>query len=196
MTIDRQRRLDEVFTETIATHERVRRESAPAVLAAVAAVVSALKAGGKVLLCGNGGSAADAQHAAAELVGRFTTERRAWPAIALTTDTSILTAVSNDYGYERAFARQVEAHGRPGDVLIAISTSGAARGVLAAVATARAGGLTTVGLTGCDGGALGRCVDVHVNVPSPSTARAQEAHMTILHVLCDLVEQELVEIDG
>jgi D-sedoheptulose 7-phosphate isomerase len=149
-----------------------------------------------VLVCGNGGSAADSQHFVAELVGRFTRERCAWPALALTTDTSILTAIANDYGFERVFARQVEAHGQPGDVLIAISTSGASPSVLAAVETARARGLTTVALTGRDGGALGRAAQHHLNVPSPSTARAQEVHATLLHVLCDLVERELVDADA
>jgi D-sedoheptulose 7-phosphate isomerase len=147
-------------------------------------------------VCGNGGSAADAQHFAAELVGRFTRERRAWPALALTTDTSILTAVGNDYGFDRVFARQVEAHGQPGDVLIGISTSGGSPDVLAAAAAARARGLRTIGLTGRDGGALGRVVDIHLNVPSVSTARTQEVHCTLLHVLCDLVEQDLVDFDA
>jgi D-sedoheptulose 7-phosphate isomerase len=197
MTIaDRQRLVDEAFTATIAAHAQAQRDCAGHVLAAAGAVVAALRAGRKLLACGNGGSAADSQHFVAELVGRFTRERRAWPAISLTTDTSILTAVGNDYGFERVFARQVEAHGQPGDVLIAISTSGESPDVLAAVETARARGLTTIGLTGRDGGALGREVDVHLNVPSPSTARTQEVHGTLLHVLCDLVEQELADIDA
>jgi D-sedoheptulose 7-phosphate isomerase len=197
MTIaDRQRLLDEAFTETIAAHARVQRECAGRVLAGAEALVAALRAGRKVLVCGNGGSAADAQHFVAELVGRFTRERRAWPALALTTDTSVLTAVANDCGFDRVFARQVEAHGQPGDVLIGISTSGESPDVLAAVGIGRARGLTTIGLTGRDGGALGRAVDIHLNVPSPSTARTQEVHGTLLHVLCDLVERELVDIDG
>ena len=158
--------------------------------------MAALRAGRKVLICGNGGSAADSQHLAAELVGRFSRERRALPAVALTTDTSVLTAIANDFGFDRVFARQVEAHGQPGDVLIGISTSGGSRDVLAAVEAARERGLVTIGLTGRDGGGLGRAVDVHVNVPSQSTARAQEVHATILHVLCDLVEQELVDADA
>jgi D-sedoheptulose 7-phosphate isomerase len=195
-TPDRQRILDEAFTGTIEAHGRVQRENRGAILAAGEALVAALGAGRKVLVCGNGGSAADSQHFVAELVGRFTRERRAWPALALTTDTSILTAIGNDYGFNRVFARQVEAHGQPGDVLIGISTSGGSPDVLAAVETARARGLVTIGLTGRDGGALGRTVDVHVNVPSPSTARTQEVHATLLHVLCDLVEQELVATDA
>lgn len=197
MTTDERLRLfDETLEGTLAVHAQVRRGSAAAVLAAADALGGALAAGRKILVCGNGGSAADAQHFAAELVGRFARERSAWPALALTTDTSILTAVGNDYGFERIFARQVEAHGLRGDVLVGISTSGNSKDVLAAVETARGRGLVTVGLTGCDGGALGRAADVHVNVASASTARTQEAHCTILHVICDLLERELVDLDG
>ncbi len=195
-TADRERVVDETFAETVAVHGRVQREGRAALLAAADVLVTAFGAGRKVLVCGNGGSAADAQHFAAELVGRFARERRAWPALALTTDTSILTAVANDHGFDRVFARQVEAHGQAGDVLVGISTSGGSRNVLAAVEAARARGLVTVGLTGCDGGALARAVDVHVNVPSASTARVQEVHITLLHVLCDLVELELVDADA
>jgi phosphoheptose isomerase len=192
----RQRALDGAFNDTMAVHARVQREAAGRLFAAADAVVSALKGGGRVLACGNGGSAADAQHFVAEIVGRFTRERRAWPAIALSTDTSVLTSVANDYGFDRIFARQVEAHGRPGDVLLGISTSGSSPNVLAAIDAARALGMVTVGLTGRDGGAVGRAADIHVNVPTPVTARAQEVHITLLHVLCDIVEQELVDIDG
>ena len=195
-TIDRQRVVNDAFADTIALHQRVQREGQAAILAATDALRTALRAGRTVLVCGNGGSAADAQHFAAELVGRFTRERRAWPALALTTDTSALTAIGNDYGFDRVFARQVEAHGQSGGVLIGISTSGGSPNVLAAVETARARGLVTIGLTGRDGGALGRAVDVHLNVPSRSTARTQEVHITLLHVLCDLVEQELVDADA
>jgi phosphoheptose isomerase len=195
-TADRQRLTDDAFFDTIAVHRRVQREGQAALFAAADVLLKALGAGRKVLACGNGGSAADAQHFAAELVGRFARERRAWPALALTTDTSILTAVGNDYGFDRVFARQVEAHGQPGDVLVGISTSGGSPNVVAAVEAARARGLVTVGLTGRDGGALGRAVDVHLNVPSASPARVQEVHITLLHVLCDLVEQELVDADA
>jgi D-sedoheptulose 7-phosphate isomerase len=193
---DRDRVVNDAFADTIALHQRVQREGQAAISAAADALRQALHAGRKVLVCGNGGSAADAQHVAAELVGRFTRERRAWPALALTTDTSALTAIGNDYGFDRVFARQVEAHGQPGDVLIGISTSGGSPNVLAAVETAQARGLVTIGLTGRDGGALGRAVDVHLNVPSRSAARTQEVHITLLHVLCDLVEQELVDADA
>ena len=193
---DRDRVVNDAFADTIALHQRVRRESQAAISSAADALRQALGAGRKVLVCGNGGSAADAQHFASELVGRFTRERRAWPALALTTDASALTAVGNDYGFDRVFARQVEAHGQPGDLLIGISTSGGSPNVLAAVETARARGLVTMALTGRDGGALGRAVDIHLNVPSPSTARTQEVHITLLHVLCDLVERELVDADA
>jgi D-sedoheptulose 7-phosphate isomerase len=197
MTIaDRQRVLDDAFAGTVAAHQRVQRDGCAAVFAAADALLSALRAGRKVLVCGNGGSAADSQHFAAELVGRFARERSAWPALALSTDTSILTAIGNDFAFDRVFARQVEAHGRPGDVLVGISTSGGSPNVLAAVETARARGLVTIGLTGRDGGALGRLVDVHLNVPSTSTARIQEVHITILHVLSELLEQELVDADA
>jgi D-sedoheptulose 7-phosphate isomerase len=195
-TADRQRVVDDAFADTIAVHRRVQRESRAALLSAADALWTALRAGRKVLICGNGGSAADSQHLAAELVGRFSRERRGLPAVALTTDTSVLTAIGNDFGFDRVFARQVEAHGQPGDVLIGISTSGGSLDVMAAVEAARERGLVTIGLTGRDGGGLGRAVDVHVNVPSQSTARAQEVHATILHVLCDLVEQELVDADA
>jgi D-sedoheptulose 7-phosphate isomerase len=164
---------------------------ADAVAVAAEAMVATLKGGGRILVFGNGGSAAEAQHFAAELMGRFTRERAAWPVVALTTDTSALTAIANDYGFERVFARQVEGLGRRGDVALGISTSGASANVLAGFATAAAMGITTVALTGRDGGAMGRAADIHVNVPHPVTARVQEAQLTILHAFCDLVETEL-----
>jgi len=178
-----------VFEETVRLHQGTVQRDSGAILRVVDAVAHTLDAGGKVLACGNGGSAADAQHFAAELVGRFERDRRGLPAMALTTDTSALTAISNDYGYERVFARQVEAHGRRGDVLVCISTSGGSPNVLAALSAAKAGGLVTVALTGRDGGAIGAAADIQVNVPSPSTARVQEVHRTILHVICQLVEE-------
>jgi D-sedoheptulose 7-phosphate isomerase len=154
-------------------------------------ILDAVRNGRKVLAFGNGGSAADAQHFAAELVGRFERDRRAVAAVALTTDTSILTAVSNDYGFDRAFARQVDALGAAGDVAVGISTSGESPNVRAALEAARQNGLRTIALTGRDGGAIGRAADVHVNVPDASTARAQEVHRTLLHAICELVEREL-----
>ena len=142
----------------------------------------------KVLLCGNGGSASDAQHIAAEFVGRFEDERRAWPAIALTTDTSALTALANDYGYERIFARQVDALATTGDVLVCISTSGNSENVLAAAMAARERGCRTIGLTGANGKRLASLCDVTVLVPSTRTARIQEAHITIGHIWCEMVD--------
>lgn len=188
--MDRARLADSVLVATIEAHERARRDTAP-LLAAAAAVLQCLQAEGKLLLFGNGGSAADAQHVAAEFVGRFTRERKAAAAIALSTDTSILTSIGNDYSFDRVFARQIEALGRPGDVAIAISTSGASPNVLAAVEAAKAAGMKTIGVTGRDGGALGRAVDIHVNAAEQVTARIQEVHRTLLHILCELVEREL-----
>ncbi|MBI5441427.1 MAG: D-sedoheptulose 7-phosphate isomerase [Deltaproteobacteria bacterium] len=154
-------------------------------------LLASLSAGRKILICGNGGSAADSQHFAAELVGRFRRERRGWPAIALTTDTSILTAVANDYGYERVFARQVEALGKPGDVLVGLSTSGNSENVRLAVREARALGMESVGLLGRDGGTLKEEVTHPVVVTSPVSARVQEAHIFILHFWADFLDQEL-----
>jgi len=142
-----------------------------------------------VLLFGNGGSAADAQHLAAEFVGRFQRERRALAAIALTADTSVLTAIGNDYTFDRVFARQVEALGKRGDVAFGISTSGRSPNIVAALETARARGLQTIALTGRDGGAVGRAAAIHINVPSDATARVQEVHRTVLHIICDIVER-------
>jgi phosphoheptose isomerase len=182
--------LDRTLRDTIALHEHAK-QHAQLVLDAAATIIEALRAGGKLLLFGNGGSAADAQHVAAELVGRFQRERAAMAAIALTTDTSVLTSIGNDYAFDRVFARQVEALGRKGDVAFGISTSGASPNVVAALVAARALGLQTIALTGRDGGAVGRAAAIHVNVPSESTARVQEVHRTLLHVMCDVVERAL-----
>ena len=154
-------------------------------------LVSVLSSGGKLLVMGNGGSAADAQHLAAELVGRFLMERRALPAIALTTDTSILTAVGNDYGFDQVFSRQVEALAAPGDMVIGISTSGNSRNVINALGVARNEGCKTVGLLGRDGGEITGMVDLSLTVSSTETPRIQEAHQLIIHIICDLVEKQL-----
>jgi D-sedoheptulose 7-phosphate isomerase len=159
---------------------------------AVDLVAEALGGGRKLLLFGNGGSAADAQHIACEFVGRMTRERRALPAIALTTDTSALTAISNDYGYDEVFARQVQALGRAGDVALALSTSGNSPNVLRAVSACRALGMRVVGLTGGDGGALAGQVDVSLRVSaSRLSPRVQETHILVGHVLCELVERRV-----
>jgi len=154
-------------------------------------IAEALRAGAKVLTFGNGGSAADAQHFAAELVGRYLKDRAAWPAIALTTDTSILTAVANDFGYDAVFRRQVEALGRKGDVAVGISTSGRSPSVVTALAKAREMGLVTIGMTGQGGGKLAGQVDYLIEVPSPATPRIQEVHGLVIHVLCAIVEEAI-----
>ena len=156
-----------------------------------ALIANALGAGRKLLLCGNGGSAADSQHIAAELTGRFIQDRRPLAALALTTDTSALTCIANDYSFEDVFARQVAGLGAPGDCLIGISTSGQSRNVIKAVEVARGVGMPVIGLLGRDGGALRTLCDVAIVVPSPTTARIQEAHILIGHTLCGLVETTL-----
>lgn len=162
-----------------------------ATVLAAEAIHRCLETGGKVLLFGNGGSAADAQHIAAEFVGRFARDRVPLPALALTTNTSALTAIGNDYGFAQIFARQIRALGRPGDVALAISTSGRSPNVLAGVAAACGRGLTTIGLTGGDGRSLAGIVDIPIVVPSTSTARIQECHITLGHILCEVVESLL-----
>lgn len=158
--------------------------------------IAALRAGRKLLFCGNGGSAADAQHWAGELVSRFHYDRPGLPAIALTTDSSILTAIGNDYGYERVFARQVEALGVSGDVLVAISTSGNSPNVVAAIEAARARGLATIGFTGQGGGRMATLCDVCIRIPSTSTPRIQEGHEVLGHALCAMIEATLFPRDA
>jgi phosphoheptose isomerase len=180
------------LTDAIHLHERVRDGDLGPVLLAAETIAGALRSGGKLLVFGNGGSAADAQHVAADLVGRFQRERPAFAAVALTTDASVMTSIANDYAFERVFARQIEGLGRPDDVALGISTSGASPNVAAALRAAAARGLRTVALTGRDGGIVGRAADIHVNVPAESVPRIQEVHRTLLHVICDLVESALV----
>jgi D-sedoheptulose 7-phosphate isomerase len=171
----------------------VARDCNTAIFEAAGLIIRCLRAGGKLLFFGNGGSAADAQHLAAEFIGRFVRERAGLPAIALTTDSSILTAVGNDYGFDQIFARQVQALGRPGDVAIAISTSGNSPNIIEAVKAARKGYLKTIGLSGKDGGLLATEADVVITIASTSTARIQECHITIGHLLCELTEEALAE---
>ena len=190
MNADARERFEAALRDTIALHERAAGQPAP-VLEAAAAIVASLRRGGTLLLFGNGGSASDAQHVAAELVGRFLHQRAALAAVALTADTSVLTSIGNDEGYDRVFARQVEALGRAGDVALGISTSGGSSNVIAALEVARARRLQTIALTGGDGGAVGRAAAIHVNVPSAETPRVQEVHRTLLHVICDIVESSL-----
>ncbi|UYO38977.1 D-sedoheptulose 7-phosphate isomerase [Rhodopseudomonas palustris] len=156
--------------------------------AIAAASIKALQQGRKILLAGNGGSAADAQHIAAEIIGRYKRDRAAWPAVALTTDTSALTAIANDYGFERVFARQVEGLGQPGDVFIGITTSGRSPNILAALEVARQRGLVTVGMTGPSGGSMGTLCDHLLTAPAPETALVQQIHLMAAHAICDEIE--------
>jgi D-sedoheptulose 7-phosphate isomerase len=178
--------------ESIALKERFFAASGGLLVAVGRRMTETLRAGGRVLTFGNGGSAADAQHLAGELVGRYLRDRPAVSAIALTTDPSIVTAVANDMGYAAVFRRQVEAHGRPGDVAFGISTSGRSPSVLEALRAARERSMVTVGLTGGGGGDLPGLVDYLIDVPHESTPRIQEVHAMVVHILCEIVEEGLV----
>ena len=180
--------IHEVFADHSVVTARAAHELPPVLERAVAAMHGCLRAGGKILACGNGGSAADAQHLAAELVGRFREERQALAAIALTADTALLTALGNDYGYQRVFARQVEALAQRGDVLLAFSTSGNSANVVEAAHTARRLGCTVIGFTGAGGGELARHADVLLKAPSSTVARIQEIHTLCIHVLCESLD--------
>ena len=165
----------------------------PSIEQASKMVSQTLKNGHKVLLCGNGGSAADAQHIAAELTGRYKSERKGLPAIALTTDTSALTAISNDYGYDRVFDRQVEALANKGDLLIGISTSGNSQNIISALTSAKAAGCQTLGFSGREGGEMNKVCDINLVVPSTDTPRIQEIHILIGHILCQAVDDAFQE---
>ena len=180
-----------IFAASVAAHEKFGSSSLQAIATAAEAIGQSLGSGGKVLAFGNGGSASDAQHLVAELVGRFEGERRALPAIALTADSNVVTAISNDYGYDRVFARQIEGLGRPRDVAFGISTSGRSPNVIAAMAAAKSRGLITIALTGRDGGPLGTTADIHLHVAEQATPRVQEVHRTILHAMCSLIDRQL-----
>lgn len=185
------RRASRALDESAATLERLRADEdlRDQLADSVTDIVAAIERANKILLAGNGGSAADAQHIAAEFVGRFRFDRSALPAIALTTDTSILTALGNDYGYDTIFARQIEALGQPGDIFIGYSTSGRSVNILAAFKAARRRGLITIGLTGSSETPMSEWLDHHLKAPSDQTARIQEAHLLIGHLICDLVEE-------
>ncbi|GLQ48023.1 phosphoheptose isomerase [Dyella lipolytica] len=186
-------KIDEAFSKSMALlsamstdvqlHEQIGR--------ALDLCVAALKRGNKLMFAGNGGSAADAQHWAGELVSRFNFDRPGLPALALTTDTSILTAIGNDYGYDYVFARQVEALGRDGDVLLAISTSGNSKNILRAIQAARTANINVIGFTGKSGGAMADSCDICFRMPSSETPKIQEGHEIVGHLLCDLIEQEI-----
>jgi D-sedoheptulose 7-phosphate isomerase len=174
--------------DAIALHRRVRALDPRPVVDAALLIADAYDGGRKLLVFGNGGSAADAQHLATELVGRYLRERRGFAALALAVDGSLLTSVANDYGFERIFARQIEALGTAGDVAFAITTSGSSPNVVAGLRAARAMGLRTIALTGRDGAAAGPLADVHVNVPDAATPRVQEVHIALIHAMCEIVE--------
>ena len=179
------------FEESNRVKERFVKENINALLSAARRVSTCFAGGHKLLIFGNGGSAADAQHIAAEFVNRFSVERKPLPALALSTDTSILTSISNDYSFDEVFSKQIKALGRKDDVALGISTSGNSKNVILAVETARDMGLYTVGLTGCGGGELARCCDLALIVDSRATPRIQETHITAGHVLCELVDRTL-----
>lgn len=180
------------FQESANVKQQFVRDHADRIVEVAKLLVRVFREGRKVLLFGNGGSATDAAHIAAEFVGRYKRERHPLPAIALATDIAAITCIANDYGYDELFARQVRAHGQKGDVAIAISTSGNSANVLKGVETAKACGLTTVAWTGGTGGKLAAMVDFSFVVPSESTARIQESHITLGHVLCELTEEQLL----
>ena len=184
----------EALTSALAAHREAvdsLEALAPRIACAADSIARSFAGGGQLLVCGNGGSAADAQHVVAEFVGRFLKERTAFPALALSTNSSAVTAIGNDYGFDEIFARQVRAHGRAGDVLLAISTSGTSPNVLAAIDAAHSSGMAVIGLAGGDGGTMaGRC-DCCITVPVTSTPRVQEAHILVAHVICGLVEDAL-----
>ncbi|MFZ2950334.1 MAG: D-sedoheptulose 7-phosphate isomerase [Desulfuromonadaceae bacterium] len=183
------------ITSQLAAHRdviaRVERELPPLISEMTTLLVETFNSGGKLLVMGNGGSAADAQHFVAEIVGRFKMERRGLPAIALSTDTSILTAIGNDYGFDKVFHRQVEALALPGDLIVGISTSGNSSNVLQALQLAREKGCRTVGLLGKDGGSIKDLCDLALIVPTDDTPRVQEGHITIIHIVCDLLEKAM-----
>jgi len=180
-----------ILRESAELKLRFAKESVSDIAEATKIIKKALKSGGKVLIFGNGGSAADAQHIASEFVNRFSKDRKAYSAIALTTNTSVLTSIGNDSSFNNIFARQVEALGRKGDVAWAISTSGKSKNVVSALEVARSLGLKTILLTGSAAGAIGDSVDCLVKIPSKSTPRIQELHITVAHIICELVEEKL-----
>ncbi len=183
--------VQQIFAESIEVKQGTLKKNLVAIMSASEAVIKALSSGHKLFFCGNGGSAADSQHIAAEFVGRFQKERKAWPAIALTTDSSALTALGNDYSFDIVFSRQLQALGQKGDCLIAISTSGNSKNVLEAARQAKALGITSIAVTGGNGGQLAPLCDIAIIAASSKTARIQESHLVIFHTICELVENSL-----
>jgi D-sedoheptulose 7-phosphate isomerase len=186
-----ERRIREIAADSIDLKRRFFEQQSEHLLAVGKRIADRVRAGGRILVFGNGGSAADAQHFVGELVVRFQRDRAALPAMALTTDPSVITAMANDLGFARVFSRQIEAHGRRGDVAVAISTSGQSANVVAALEVARSRGLLTVGLSGNGGGRMALLADELINVPHAETARIQEVHAMIVHVLCEIIEDEV-----
>ena len=191
MSVESVEAIRRIFSETAAAHQRFAGRGADRIAAAAETITRALRSGHKVLSFGNGGSASDAEHLVAELVGRFEGERPALAGVALTADSSIVTAISNDYGYDQVFARQIEGLGSEGDVAFGISTSGQSKNVESALAVAKARGLVTIALTGRDGGRMGADADIHLNVAETSTPRIQEVHRTIMHAMCSAIEARI-----
>lgn len=187
------KKIEGIIKDSITVKRQLLSSQVKQIAKAAGTVISALKKGGKLIVFGNGGSAADSQHIAAELVGRFLKDRRPLPSIALTTNTSILTAIANDYSYGKVFSRQIEALAAKNDVVMGISTSGKAANVIEAVAVANNKGLSTIALTGGDGGDLSKIAKISIIVPSRATPRIQEAHITIGHIICQLVEEALFQ---
>jgi D-sedoheptulose 7-phosphate isomerase len=186
-------RIKDILLESIQVKEEILRNQIEQIVEIAQLMIDCLRKGGKVIVFGNGGSASDSQHIAAELVGRFKKDRSALAGIALTTNTSILTSLANDYGYDVVFSRQVEALGKKNDVVLGISTSGKAKNVALGIKQAKKMGIKTVALSGGDGGDIVKLADVSLVVPSKITARIQEAHITIAHIICEMIEQELCQ---
>ena len=190
-----QQRIAQHFNDSIATKQAALPALQQSIAQAAEQMIRCLLAGCKILSCGNGGSAGDAQHFSSEMLNRFEMERPGLPAIALTTDTSTITSIANDYHYDRIFSRQIEALGQNGDILLAISTSGNSNNVIKAVAAAHSRGMSVIALSGKNGGALVDALtanDIELRVPSNATARIQETHLLIIHCLCDLIDQQLL----
>jgi len=186
-------KIKEILLEGIQVKEELLRLKVGAIIEIAHLLIESLKKGGKAILFGNGGSAADSQHIAAELIGRFKKDRTALAAIALTTNTSVITALANDYGYEVIFSKQIEALGQKNDIAIGFSTSGKAKNVILALKQAKKIGLKTIAFTGGDGGEIAKIADISLIIPSCTTARIQEAHITVGHIICELAEQELCQ---
>ncbi|HCI44391.1 MAG TPA: phosphoheptose isomerase [Candidatus Omnitrophica bacterium] len=183
--------MERIFRESIRVKEETLKNNSEKIVQSVESIRKLFTRNGKILFFGNGGSAADSQHIAAEFIGRFRKERRALPAIALTTDTSILTALGNDYSFDVIFARQIEGLAQRGDLAFGISTSGNSRNVIEGIKQAKKMGLKTISLTGCGGGKLAPLTDISIIVPSAETARIQESHICIAHAICELVEERI-----